>query len=344
MAIPIRGTRRRTLAVMVLLSITLVTLDTRHNPTVDKIRGQARDLFSPVRGIARAVFRPVESTWKGIRDYSRLKRDYEDLQDQIGRQEGNSIAAESQLRQLQDLQAVLGLRPCSAIPAVWAEVVGQPASNYDLAVEINRGARDGLKPGMPVVVSGGLVGRLGRVSDTHAFVRILSDPDVNVAVNVVAPQERVIPTTTTTAPPTTTISPLVSTSFPGEVPAQPLQPINEPSTTTTTAAATATTTIKVNVEMGSLHGTGRGKPLAVEWIRGGEIVKPGDLVMTAGDDKSLFPNCIPVGRIATATPRRGSSLIDVTVEPSADLERLAIVTVLLYDPEARLTSATSTAT
>lgn len=327
---------------MVLLSITLVTLDTRGNPALDRARGVARDLFSPVRSAVRTAFRPIETTWNGIRDYNRLKRDYQELQDQIGRQEGNAIAAEAQIRQLQDLQGVLGLRPCSQIPAVWAEVVGQPASNYDLSIEINRGRRDGLKPGMPVVVPGGLIGRVGSVSESHAFVRVLYDPGVSVAVNVMAPQARVIPTTTTTTT-TTTIaeSPLVSTSVPGEVPDQPLKPIVDTATAVATTIATTTTTIKVPVEMGSLHGNGRGEPLGVEWIRGGELVKPGDVVMTAGDDKSLFPNCIPVGTVKTATARKGSTLLDVTVEPSADLDRLSIVTVMLYDPESRPTPSTS---
>ena len=91
-----------------------------------------------------------------------------------------------------------------------------------------------------------------------------------------------------------------------------------------------------------MTGVGPGKPLKIDWLKGGGVVRVNDLVITAGDDQSLFPGCIPVGKVGSVTPRVGSSLVDVSIEPVADLDRLSFVTVLLYDPSTRVTPSDTT--
>lgn len=313
---------------MVLLAVTFVTLDNRQNSFVAGIRSTARELFNPVGKLARGAFRPVENTWDGIRDYSRLKRDFEELQDQVGAYEGTSIAAEAQIRDYEELLATNGQIPCSAWPRSLAQVVGRPATNYDLQVEINIGSKLGIATGMPVFTPYGLVGRIGQVSESRSFVRLLYDPNINVGVNIIAPPSRIAPTTTTT---TTTIAVIPDTTLAEE---DPLTSTTTSSTTTTTTTTTTIAPLPVPVEHGNLRGQGPDQPLKVEWLssRGGDKVRVGDNVRTAGDDQSLFPGCIPVGKVTGVETRKGSSQLDVTVEPSANLDRLNFVWVMVYLP------------
>ncbi|GAB4570779.1 MAG: hypothetical protein Kow0077_05760 [Anaerolineae bacterium] len=64
---------------------------------------------------------------------------------------------------------------------VVADVIGRDISAFTRVVFINRGARDGLTEGMPVVTENGLVGRVIRVSANASQVLLITDP--NSAVN-----------------------------------------------------------------------------------------------------------------------------------------------------------------
>lgn len=59
---------------------------------------------------------------------------------------------------------------------VVADVIDRGVSGFTRVIHINRGARDGLTEGMPVVTEHGLVGRITQVSATAAQVLLITDP------------------------------------------------------------------------------------------------------------------------------------------------------------------------
>jgi cell shape-determining protein MreC len=351
--------RGRFVAILTLFCVSVILLDSRGSPALDRFRNSSREWFSPVRTAGRTVFRPFENVWHGIRDYDDLRREYEALRDAETRNQGVTIEAEARVQAYNELRALMGLLPCSSIPRTTAEVVGQPATNYERSLEINRGSDDGIVSGNPVVTPAGLIGRVGKVSRSHAFVQLLDDPTVYVTVNIVGtanypktPAEilaasavaggGIFPPTTTT---TTTIDPLTTTTVAGTDRPSVFDPAAAPvegAVTTTVPPTTTTTMAPAPTEQGGLHGNGRGKPLTVDFVRGMENVRVGDTVVTAGADASLFPGCIPVGRVSSVAARKGSSQLVVEVDPVADLDRVGLVTVILYDPSRREKSSTST--
>jgi rod shape-determining protein MreC len=56
-----------------------------------------------------------------------------------------------------------------------ADVISRDTSGFLRYVIINRGARDGIRVGQPVISAGGLVGRVGEVTATGAWVRLAID-------------------------------------------------------------------------------------------------------------------------------------------------------------------------
>jgi cell shape-determining protein MreC len=357
MPLPIRGASRgRVVFVLLLLSVTLITISVRGSAQIDGARSTSRDWFSPVRDTFGKVFRPFENVWHGVRDYDKLRQDYLALKDQVSRDQGVAIEAETQVKENNELRAQFGLFPCSAIPRKTAEVVGRPATNYEASLEINIGSDDGVKRGMPVVTPAGLVGRIGEVSANHAFVQLMFDTTFFAEVNVLGTanasktpkqileeaalkQGGIVSLTTTTTiagQPTAT----TTTAPPGEGEGNPTEPPTTVAAPTTTVGPTTTTTLVTN-ERGLVRGNGRGKPLTVEFTRGVENVRAGDPVATAGSDASLFPSCIPVGRVKSVTPKKGSNELEVVVEPVADLDRIGLVSVILYDPERRVAPSTT---
>ncbi len=231
---------------------------------------------------------------------------------------------------------------------VTAAVVSSSPSAFQVTVEINRGRKRGVQPGMPVVSYGGsLVGRVIRADDDSATVRLLTDNEFSVPALIVAanPHANVggnapTPTappvsaqaTTTTAPPPTT-PPATTSTVPATAPA-----------TTTTAPSLTTTTLSPSqlpvIESGSVEGSGRDElPVftLLDSNRFSETIKAGDVVATSGgspDKPSLAPPNIPIGRVARVTRRAGVAGPDIQVEPAADLDQLSFVRVVLYVPSA----------
>ncbi|MFM7536673.1 MAG: rod shape-determining protein MreC [Acidimicrobiales bacterium] len=332
MALPTPGPSRRTIIVLALLSVTLITVDLRGSELIDGSRAATTELTSPLAGFFRFLARPAVNAWNGMRSYEELELENAQLRDKVEAQEGAAIAAEAKSQLYDELKAVAGLDLLGNYPYVTAQVVGEPASNLQLAVEIDKGARDGLAPGMPVVTAGGLVGRLSQVTPTHSFIRMLYDPQIGVPVKIIGTR-RPAPgaTTTTTSPPTATTTAAPSgpkSSTTGAVTGDPSAETTVPATTTTTVPP------KSVLDTGLLKGQGYDRPLAVDLVGAGESVAVGDAVTTYASSGSLFPEDIPIGRVKTVRPRPGSTYLDVLVEPIADLRRLSFVRVIKYSPTA----------
>ncbi len=85
-------------------------------------------------------------------------------------------------------------------------------------------------------------------------------------------------------------------------------------------------------DAGVIEGTGTGELLTTKFIDLETVVIPGETVVTSGLEGSVFPAGLVVGTVVTARadPVTGSQEVDVA--PAADLERLDLVQVVLYEP------------
>jgi len=314
------GQRRTTLVLLVLVSITLITFDLRGSGIIDGARSTADDLFSPVQSAADVVFRPVENTWHGIFDYEDVKRQRDQLQDQVDAQEGVAIAEQAQVKEYEDLRNLLHLPTPSNIPQVIGQVVSEPGSNFDRTVDVNQGSNRGLRVGMPVVNGAGLAGRIMKVYGDRATVRLITDPNFAMAIKVLpGPQHVASAVPTTAAPPAA--EPATSVA-PG-----PAASAGQAAPTTTVPT---TTTSLAELERGWVNGQGANNELTLSQIGVESTVQVGDLVATSGDNESLSPPDLPVGVVTSVKRNAGSGLLDVKVKPNADVSKLNYVKVLLY--------------
>jgi rod shape-determining protein MreC len=313
--------RRRLLILLVVTALVLLTFDQRGNRVIDGFRSAFITVTAPLRTVARVVATPVQNAWYGLTSFDELKRENDELRDRIEAQDGAAIAAEAVVYENSELKSELGLPTLSGIERVKAEVVSGAPSNFDQTITINQGERKGIKVGMPVITSGGLVGRVEQVTPRQSVVRLLSDPESTVGVRFAsAPCSTSAPATTTTTT-TTTTTPAGGTTVPTSAP-------------TAVAAATLDSAPRSDTELGQVRGRGRGKPLEVEQVNAEACIAVGDGVITAGVTESLFPRGIPVGRVNLVERRPGSLDLLVRVDPVVDLQRLSIVQILLYDGDA----------
>src|SRR5688572_28866752 len=116
--------RRRVIALLLLSSILLITLDIRGSSTIDRLRSGFALVLQPFDTAARAASRPVVNAWRGVRDYDDLLRENELLREQIANDRGSAIEAQAAIYQYQELLNLNHLVGLS-YPKVTAEVQGQ---------------------------------------------------------------------------------------------------------------------------------------------------------------------------------------------------------------------------
>jgi len=100
------------------------------------------------------------------------------------------IAAEAELKTLKEendqLRQTLNFAKRER-RLIMAEVVGKNSDGLAAALIIDRGSRDGLAPGYPVIVSDGLlIGQIYQVTETKSFLRLLTDNQSKIAAAVLS--------------------------------------------------------------------------------------------------------------------------------------------------------------
>ncbi len=117
------------------------------------------------------------------RDVARLSQLNDQLEAEVARLQSQIIELQQQNSELQVLSALLDFaRTHSENEYITAAVIGRDISPFLHYIIINRGSDDGLRRGMPVVSSQGLVGRVAAVTADGARVQLITDPET--AINV----------------------------------------------------------------------------------------------------------------------------------------------------------------
>lgn len=352
--------RRRTILILLLSSVLLVTIDMRGNALLDGARSGFDYVFRPFQIAGDVVTRPIVRAWNGITRVDDLEAENRRLQDQWDEARADILAAENALQQNAEMKSLLGLDSLAEFDRVTCNTIGASPSNDVQTVEIACGSLDGLRTGMPVMNAAGLVGKITRVRPETAVVMLLTDPSYNIYVKVVGTQDAPVEddegapsdttpsglpvddlediaddmmTTTTTTSSTSTTT---STTLPAGAPPDSLPgglPVPGAATTTTSSSTTTTTIPLVTRETGLLNGRGPGRLPQIGLISDSpQFGRPreGDVVLTAGGGEDLAPPDLPIGYVANVIAGLGTDGLKLEVEPTADLSRLEFLTVVLF--------------
>jgi rod shape-determining protein MreC len=168
------------------VALTLVTLDL-YGPAesaVGALRGVTRSGLAPVESAGDGAFRPVGDVAAGIGRGQKLARENARLRRAVSRSRSEAARSDSLARKNVELSGLIGLATPAGASKVAARVVSLPSGRSGGTLVIDRGRDGGLEPGMPVVSSGGLVGRVVEATGRQASVLPLSDPGSAVGVRV----------------------------------------------------------------------------------------------------------------------------------------------------------------
>jgi rod shape-determining protein MreC len=146
----------------------------------------SRYVFAPFIGAQTWLFtrfQAIQTSLTAPQDLARLQQRNQELESENSRLQSEIIDLKQQLSQTRILQALVDFaRVNPEDQYLAAQVIGRDPSPFLQYILINRGSDDGLRRGMPVVTSQGLVGRIAAVTAGASRVQLITD--AASAVNV----------------------------------------------------------------------------------------------------------------------------------------------------------------
>lgn len=163
------------------LAVFLMAADTRFKIT-RPLRATLATALLPVQQALRWPVRLADEVSGYVQGLDTARSRENAARAQLARQaervaRGDQLAAEN-VR----LRALLELRPAIAVPSLSAEVLYEAADPYSRKLFIDRGERDGVKLGAPVINEAGVLGQVTSVYPLSALVTLLTDRDAAIPV------------------------------------------------------------------------------------------------------------------------------------------------------------------
>jgi rod shape-determining protein MreC len=172
---------RATIVILILaLILAWLILDQTSNP--NPVRDAFSRVISPVQFLLQRLASPVGQATAWITHLGSLESDNQKLRSQAVELRNQIILLQEAQIENETLRKQLNFK--SAAPnyhLLSAEVIGHDPSNLLQYLIIDRGSKDGIQLGMPVLAAEGLVGRISEVSIDSAKVMLITDPSSSVS-------------------------------------------------------------------------------------------------------------------------------------------------------------------
>lgn len=146
------------------------------------------EFLRPLQMLSSGAHNSVGGIWNGYINLLDVKDENERLRDRLNQLE----LANSQLLEFKDenrrLKGLLGITEDDGIRGIAARVIGYDPSNWVQAIIVDRGSKDGVKPGMAVLENDGVVGQV--VSTSYGSSRVLLITDHGSGVDAIVQSNR----------------------------------------------------------------------------------------------------------------------------------------------------------
>jgi rod shape-determining protein MreC len=178
--------RRGTLVIMslVLCAVVLVSLQISGRYKVDALHRLGLQLLSPWPRAFHWVVGSVRDVLQNYILLVNLQEENRRLQEEVRRlQRANDDLTES-AQAVERLRRLLSLKERMPATMISAEVIAYSPSALFRTIVINKGERDGVRKGMPVVTWEGVIGRVMRISSRSSVILLVIDRNSDVDVVV----------------------------------------------------------------------------------------------------------------------------------------------------------------
>ncbi len=171
-----RTARRRAIAYVVLLALSLVLVSVSGSPSIRDLEHGIVFAFRPVQGALAGFGHDLSSIAAALGEIDQLRTENEALRAEIDRIRIDDRQAAELRRENELLTGLLQLRSGFEYETVAASVIARDSSEVQRRIVLDRGTSDGVVLGDVVIAGGGaLVGRVVDVGPASATVQLISD-------------------------------------------------------------------------------------------------------------------------------------------------------------------------
>jgi len=184
--------RRFSLPIFIILfllfALVLMSLRAKQRKGVDFFDALVMEICSPFQKGSTFVIKTVQGTFQRYVFLINLEEENRMLKQKIAQlQEQNHRMKEMKLAN-ERLRELLQFREKNSSSMIGAEVIGQDPSSWFKSVTIDKGERDGVKKGMAVISSAGVIGQILKTASHYAIVLLLTD--YNSAIDSIVQRTR----------------------------------------------------------------------------------------------------------------------------------------------------------
>lgn len=164
------------LGILLLTNLIIMAVDARDSVTRQRmLRVWVQALVSPVQSVSTGASGASTNFVKQIINFRSTATENEALKQQLAEAQLGLRRAQQATAENERLQGLLNLKQQTGYDLVTARVIARDSSTWFNTITINRGSSSGIALNMPVVTSGGIVGRVIALSPWTAQVMMITD-------------------------------------------------------------------------------------------------------------------------------------------------------------------------
>ena len=182
--------RRAVLAVLVALSVILLTayFGEPGGGVLHQVQRGAQTVLSPVEKGASTAAKPFRDLFNFFGDAFGAKGENKKLKRQLAEARAELAAAQTAVRDNEQLRAMVGLSRRPGFPQgtspVTARVIARSPTDWYSTIQVDKGRGDGIRVDQPVITGDGLIGKVTGVASGTAQVTLITDGSVSVSAEV----------------------------------------------------------------------------------------------------------------------------------------------------------------
>ena len=161
---------------LLITNLVIMAVDARDADGGQKVvRIWTQTLASPLQNVSSKASNATSGFFKQIWNFRGTAQENEQLKQRLSEVENELHTARQAAAENERLKSLLSLNEQTEIKNVPARVIARDPSVWFNTITINRGSSSGIEVNMPVVTSGGIVGRIITVSPFASQVMLITD-------------------------------------------------------------------------------------------------------------------------------------------------------------------------
>ena len=177
---------------LLLASILIISNQVKDRKGMSYLKRGTIAVLAPAQSGVRAVIGTVSGVWHDYFFLFGVRAENIELREEVNRLRGEVQYLREELYRAGSMEQFARYQEETGFSGVAARVIGESPDPWTRTIVVNRGTRDGVAVGLPVVTPEGLVGRVVETTGGSSVVRLVVDRASDVPVMVSRSRARAI--------------------------------------------------------------------------------------------------------------------------------------------------------